>query len=412
MANLRPFCFLIVPLLLYPSVVCAENLRDPKFVARAEFGFEQIFNMDYDKAEQVFATLGKEYPEHPAPPLYIASIRWLKEMERRQDLSLNRFITATYFNEKTNFIMSAREQTVFWAKLQESESLCKAILVKNRQDKDGRYFMATVYGLRASFAITIEHSLRDAFKYGNKCYSLTRQLTTEDPKYYDAYLALGIYEYSVGVIPWYMRWMIYVMGGHGSKEAGLAHIALAEKGQYVKEQAELVSLILNVRENHLPEALKIARDLAGRFPRSYLFPLNLAQILILSGRKEESIPLLLQVEKLAEKGEPNFDKLPIASFRFNAAVQFLYLGKLDLAKERFTKSAADPQSTEREKTLSHLHLSRIYNWQWNPADAMRECQTVLSLPNAEDSHAEAKKLLNKIATEDTETKRRTRKSDL
>ena len=411
MSYLKVYGFLIVRVVICPSIFCAENLRDAKFVARAETGFEQIFNMDYEKAEQVFTSLEKEYPQHPAPPLYLASICWLKEMERRQDLSLNRFITATYFNDKTNFVMPAQEQLAFLAKLQESESLCKTILEKNRQDKDGRYFMATVYGLRASFAITIDHSLRDAFRYGNKCYSLAKQLTTEDPKYYDAYLALGIYEYSVGAIPWYMRWMIYVIGGHGSKETGLAHLALAERGQYVKDQAEMVSMILNVRENHLPEALKIARDLTGRFPRSYLFPLNLAQILSLSGSKEESIPLLLQVEKSVEKGEPNFNRLPFASFRFNAAVQYVYMGKLDLAKERFIKSAGDPQSTEREKMLSHLHLGRIFDWQWNPADAKRECQTVLSLPNVEDSHAEAKKLLNKLATEDTETKRRTRKFD-
>jgi len=383
-------------LLLVPAAQ-SQSLRDPRFVALAETGFDNIFNMDYDKAEQIFASLGKEFPQHPAPPLYLASILWLKEMERRQDLSLNRFTTATYFNDKTAFVMPVAERSAFFAKLQESESICKTILEKNRQDKDARYFLATVYGLRASFAITIEHSLRDAFRYGNKCYSLAKQLTTEDPKYYDAYLALGVYEYSVGVIPWYMRWMIYVIGGHGSKEAGLAHLALAQKGQYVKDQAELVSMVLNVRENHLQEALRLARNLSSRFPRSYLFPINLAQILSLSGRKEESVPLLLQVEKRAEKREPNFDKLPFASFRFNAAVQFLYMGKLDLAKERFIKSADDPHSTEKEKTLSHLHLARIHDWQWNPADAIKECQTVLSLANVENSHSQAKKLLAKLS---------------
>jgi tetratricopeptide (TPR) repeat protein len=387
-------CVFLIALLA--STAQAQNLRDSRFVSRAEMGFDCIFNMDYDKADQAFSALGKEYAQHPAPPLYLASILWLKEMERRQDLSLNRFIAPTYFNDKTTHVMPPQERLIFFAKLQESEVLCKAILQKNRGDKDGRYFLATIYGLRASFAITVDHNLREAFSYGNKCYALAKQLTTEDPKYYDAYMALGVYEYCVGAIPWYMRWMIYVIGGHGSKETGLFHLSLSEKGQYVKDQTLLVSMILNVRENHLPQALKIARDLTSRFPRSYLFPINLAQILSLSGRKEESIPLLQQVEKRAETGDPNFDRLPLASFRFNAGLQYLYAGKLDLAKDRFTKSASDPQSTQREKTLAHLNLARILDWQRNPAEAIKECQIVLSLPDVDDSRAQARKLLNKL----------------
>jgi len=377
-------------LLVFVPSLRAQDLRDPRFVARAETGFEHILNMDYDKAEQVFASLAKEYPQHPAPPLYSASIPWLKEMDRRQDLSLSHFIAPTYFTNKTNDIMPPQERTAFFTNLQQSESLCRAILSKNRNDKDGRYFMATAYGLRASFAITIDHSLREAFTYGNKCYSLTKQLTGEDPAYYDAYMSRGIYEYIVGLIPWYMRWMAFVIGMHGGKEEGLAHLKLAaEKGQYVHDQAELASMVLGVRERKYAEALELARDMSTRFPRSYLFPINIAQILILSGRKEEAIPVFLQVEKHAGKEEPNFDKLPLAAFRFNLGTQFMYMGKLDIAKERFMKAISDPQSSAREKALSHLYLGRILDWQKQPEEAMKQCRIVMSLADTDDSHAHA-----------------------
>lgn len=388
----------ILSILVFCSCLQAQSLREPSFVARAESGFTHIFNMDYDKAEQVFAALEKEYPQHPAPPLYQASIHWLKELERRQDLSLNRFIAPTYFYNKTNLVMPPLERTGFFTKLQKSENLSKSILQKDRRDKDARYFMATVYGLRASFAITIDHSLREAFSHGNKCYSYTKQIVEEDPKYYDAYLTLGIYEYTVGLIPWYMRWMIYVIGGgHGSKEKGLAHLKIAtDKGEYSKDQAKVVSMVLNVREQHYTEGLELARELAARFPRSYLFPINVAQILRLAGRKEESIPLLLQVENRAEKREPNFDNLPFISFRFNLATELFHMGKLDLAKERFVQSIGDPQITPREKALSHLYLGQIYDRQGLGAEAVKECQTVLSLQEFEDSHDQARKLLTKL----------------
>jgi tetratricopeptide (TPR) repeat protein len=376
----------------------AQNLRDPHFVALAESGFAHLLNQDYDKAEQVFVSLEKENPQHPAPPLYQASIHWLKEMERRQDISLNRFIVPAYFYNKTNMVMPPRERTDFFAELQKSENLSKGILQKDRFNKDARYFMATVFGLRASFAITIDHSLREAFSNGNKSYSYAKQLVDEDPKYYDAYLALGIYEYTVGLIPWYMRWMIFVVGGgRGSKEDGLAHLKLAtENGEYVKDQAKVVSMVLNVREQHYAEALEQARDLAARFSRSYLFPINVAQILRLAGQNEESIPLLLQVEKRAENREPNFDRLPLANLRFNLGTEFMHMGKLDLAKERFVRSISDPQITDREKALSHLCLGQIHDWQGQRTEAIKECQTVLSLEDVENSHDQAKKLLSKL----------------
>lgn len=366
-------------------------------MTRAEAGFDEIFNMDYDQAERNFAALEKDYPQHPAPPLYRASIQWLKEMQRRQDLSLNRFLTATYFSSKTNEVMPPQERTEFFDEIQQSEALSRAILQKDRRDKDGRYFLATAYGLRASFAITIDHHLREAFNYGNKAYSYARQLTEEDPQYYDAYLTLGIYEYTVGSIPWYMRWMIYIVGARGSKQEGLDHIKLAsEKGQYVKDQAKLVSMVLDAREHRYADGLALASNLSTRFPRSCLFPINLAQLLQLDGRKEESISLFLEIEKRIEKREPNFDKLPLPSYRFNLGTELLYMGKLDLAREHFKRSIDDPETPEREKALSHLHLGQILSWQGQTAEAAKECKVVLSLKDVDGSHDEARKLLNKI----------------
>jgi tetratricopeptide (TPR) repeat protein len=387
----------VLLVLLFSSSLYAENLRDPHFVARAESGFEHIFNMDYDKAAQVFISLEKDFPQHPAPPLYLASIPWLKEMERRQDLNLDRFIAPAYFYYKTDQVMPSRERSEFFKKIQQAEALAKAALQRDRRDKDGRYFLATVYGLRASFAITIDHNLREAFGYGNKSYSYSKQLVQEDPKYYDAYLILGIYEYTLSRIPWYMRWAIFILGGRGSKEEGLAHLKVAtEKGQYVKDQAVLVSMVLDVRERLYPEGLASARKLSARFPRSYQFPINLAQILQLTGRKEEAIPLLLQVEKRADAGEPNFYKLPIATFRFNLATEFMHMSKLDLARERFAQTIRDPRTTPMEKALSHLNLGQILEWQGQPTEAIAECQTVLSLGDVEDSHDRARKLLAKL----------------
>lgn len=383
-------------ILLSASKLPAQDLRDPHFMERAQAGFADIFNMDYDKARQTFIALSHDYPQHPAPPLYLASIHWLEEMLRRQDLSLNRFIVPTYFSGKTDFAMPPQERAKFFNNIQKCQDLAAAILRRNRGDMDARYFLATAYGLRSSFAITIDHSLREAFSNGNKAYSSTKKLIEENPKYYDAYLTVGIYEYIVGSIPWYLKWMVFMVGAHGTKQEGMEHLKLAsEKGQYVKSEAQLVLMVLNVREHRFAAALEIARYLNGMYPRSPLFALSAGQILRRSGHMEAALAMFLDVEKRIEAREPNFDKLPLQSFRFNFGIELTAMGQLDSAEDRFRMTINDPGTQKRERALSHLSLGRLLDRKGRKVEAAREYEIVLSLDDVEDSHRQARQLMSK-----------------
>jgi tetratricopeptide (TPR) repeat protein len=391
----RLLCILLI--LLSVAHLPAENLRDPRFMEKTQEGFSYIYNFDYDKARQVFNSLEKEYPKHPAPPLYLAVIYWLEEMLRRQDLTLNRFVSPSYFSKETRCVMPPKEREAFFQALRRSEILANAILQKSRSDKDGRYFLSTVFGLRASFAITVDHSLREAFSAGSKADSYARHLIADDPNYSDAYLVVGTYEYIAGSIPWVLKWITYLIGIRGTKQDGLAHLKIAdEKGDYAKNEAEIVLMVLYIREHHLAEALGIAQSLKSRFPRNFLFAINFAQILQMTGRKDQAIEAFREVEKRAEAGEPNFNKLPLPIFRFNLGMELMNMGKHDLAQERFRKCVEDPQTPPREKALSHLSLGRILEWKHQREDAAIEYQAVLAFPDVDESHRKAKEFLQKL----------------
>jgi tetratricopeptide (TPR) repeat protein len=391
LAGLLFSLFMLVSVASLPS----QDLRDPQFAELAQRGFADIFNLDYDKASQVFAALARDYPKHPAPPLYMACIHWLEEMLRRQDLSLNRFVAPTYFSGKTGDIMPASQRTEFFRHVEKCQELAKVILKKNPRDMDARYFLATAYGLRSSFAITIDHSLREAFSNGNKAYSACKKLIDENPNYYDAYMTVGIYEYIVGNIPWYLKWMLYVIGARGSVQDGLAHIKLAaERGQYIRNEAEMVLMVLNVREHRYAEALNIARHLNSQYPRSFLYALNVAQISQLMGRKDQALTALYQIEKRIELKEPNFHKYPLQSFRLNFGIDLLAMGRLDAAEDRFRKTLGDPQSQTREKALSHLYLGQLLDRKGRHKDAVKEYEIVLSLEDVENCHGRARQQLS------------------
>jgi hypothetical protein len=390
-------CVLTILLLAVPCLK-GENLRAPQFVERAHSAFRDIMNLDYDKALQDFASLERDYPKHPAPPLYAASIYWLKEMLRRQDVSLNRFISPLYFSQETDQTMSAAERSLFFQSLKKSENIVQAILKKNPKDKDARYFLGTAYGLRASFAITIDHALKEAFSNGRKSFSYAKQLIDEDPNYYDAYLTTGLYEYVVDNIPWYWKWMAAVIGIHGDKNTGMKQIKLAaEKGQYVNNEARLVLMVLYVRENRYKEAKILSQNLHSRFPRSFLFALSNAQILRLAGSKEQATAEYLEAEKQIEARTPNFDKVPLQVFRYQLGVELMHMDIQNLAEERFRQCIQDPQTPVKERTMAHLNLGRVLGWKKGPKEeAIKECRLVLSLKEVEDSHSQARFILQQL----------------
>jgi tetratricopeptide (TPR) repeat protein len=374
----------------------AQDLRDPRFVERAKAGFSDMFNLDYDKAERDFALFERDYPQHPAPPLYLASIIWLQELVRRQDLSLSRFIYPGYFSKKTRESVPPQNRAAFSSNLQKSENLALAILKKSSRDRDARYFLSTVYSLRASFAITADHNVRDSFSNARKAFSYSRELIEDDRNYYDAYLTVGLYEYIVGSIPWYWKWMAFVAGLHGSKEEGLKHLHLASaKGTYVNNEAQLIEMVLDVRERRYPEAIDIAVNLSNRFPRNYLFALNTAQIMEWAGKWSQATALLLEIGKRVEAKEPNFDKLPPARFHFIIGIELMNMSKLGLAEEQFRKALADPQIPAREKALSHLRLGRMFDSKGQRNEAVKEYQTVLSLEDVDQSHSQARQALKR-----------------
>jgi hypothetical protein len=374
----------------------AQNLRDPRFMERAQAGFSDIFNLDYKNAECDFISLERDYPQHPAPPLYLASILWLQELVRRQDLTLNRFIYPGYFSRKSNESMPPQDRAAFLGDLQKCETLAGAILKRNNRDKDARYFLATAYSLRASFAITVDHNVRDSFSNARKAFSYSRELIEEDKSYYDAYLTVGLYEYIVGSIPWYFRWMAFVAGLHGSKDEGMNHLKIASaKGQYVRNEAQLIEMVLDARERRYPEALEIAEELSGRFRRNYLFALNTAQIMEWSGKWDQATAHLLDIEKRVQEKEPNFDKLPAARFHFIIGLEFMTMNKLDLAQEQFQKALTDPRIPGRERAFSHLRLGRILDLKGQRDEAVKEYQTVLALEDVDQSHSQARRALNR-----------------
>ncbi len=58
------------------SVAVAQVFEDQYFRQMAKRGLDYTYDLDFEKAHQVFDELNRAYPQHPAPHYLLAFNRW------------------------------------------------------------------------------------------------------------------------------------------------------------------------------------------------------------------------------------------------------------------------------------------------------------------------------------------------
>src|SRR5690606_17447618 len=322
---------------------------------------------------------------------------WLRELFRRQDLDLNKFLSPGYFDEPTDYRMSAEARQRFFDMIEESQRKATRILDETPGHKDARYFLGSCYGVLAAFAITIDHSKREAFKQGKRAYTYHHEIMQEDPTYYDSYMSVGLYEYVVGSLPWYIKWLAVIAGYRGTKEQGYEYLQqAAQKGQYVADEARDLQMVLFVREKEYDRALQQAEYLHRKLPKNFLLHLNRAQILERKVERNKALQVYKEVLAWTEEKVPNYSKIDPFVFRYTLGQKFKDLNDPEAAIAQFQWLVENPRTPERERALSHLQLGKLLKDLKRIDEARHHCEQVLALRDFEDSHDEAEDLLDEL----------------
>jgi predicted Zn-dependent protease len=379
-----------------PNPLLGQKLKTPEFQEGATRGFDHVYSLDYDQARSAFQNLRQQYPQHPGPPLYLALTLWQRELFRREDLQLDRFIAPESFIQTSPRQMPAEDRNAFFKYIEESQAYCQAILKENPGNHDARYFLGAAHAVLAAFAVTIDHDKREAFRQGRKAYQYHLGIVEEQPDYYDAYVTLGLYEYVVANLPWYMKWLAQIAGYKGSQERAFRYLHVAAtKSQSASVNARNVLVVLCLREKLYDEALENAQFLHRRYPRNFLLHLNVARILTEMNRPEQAADVYADVIAKAEARTPNYQKMPLGVFRYNIGKALMDIERLELAERLFTAAVQDPTTPERERALSHLCLAEVLDLRGNRQQAIANYQQVLRVTNFEDSHTTAQGYLKR-----------------
>jgi len=113
----------------------------------------------------------------------------------------------------------------------------------------------------------------------NAARTLAEKLVSQNPSYYDAYLAIGVENYLLGITTAPVRWILRMAGAETNKDVGIANLKLtAEKGHYLAPYARLLLAVAALRNKDNSSARDLLASLSREFPQNGLYKRELARI--------------------------------------------------------------------------------------------------------------------------------------
>jgi hypothetical protein len=342
-------------------------------------GLWWLYQLDYERAHSLFAAHAKTYPDDPAGYFYEAATDWW-QLAQEFDYKLPA-IEARFETDYREAVAHGRQA------LKEADD--------NHQRALACLYWGGAEGLKGRWLVTQKDWVK-AYFLGRRGNSLLHRALRYDPKMYDAYMGIGIYDYFTdtlsGVVKAFSALLI-----HGDRVRGIKELKKAiQHGQRARVESMIFLVeIYTSEENTASEALPLTHQLREEFPQSPA--MHLAEIMVYYAMKQwddvarEAQPFL---EK-SEKEEPYYKKTGIrpATYCLGMAA---FVGRHDLkAAEGYFDQILTNIDTSRWVTFAYLRRAEIEDLRGQRTQALANYETVLNRQDFWGSHDEARRYKDK-----------------
>lgn len=244
-----------------------------------DLAYRQMYNLQFREAHATLHTYVKAHPDDPFGPTSDAAAYLFNEFDRLDVLQTELFVDDALFTGRKRPEADPSLHEAFERDLAESNR--KADVVLGRAPNDRNALLAKVFnlGLEADYLSMIEKRNLAALRYTKEGGVLAEKLLAVAPDCYDAYLAVGVENYLLGVRPAPERWMFRLYGAQADKDRGIHTLELtAQKGHYLLPFAQLLLAVAALRDNDRNHAKELLRNLAQEFPNNGLYQKELARL--------------------------------------------------------------------------------------------------------------------------------------
>jgi tetratricopeptide (TPR) repeat protein len=230
----------------------AQTYPDARVDSLLRTGIRKIINQDYNSANQVFNNLNEEYSHLPLGKIYNAAIKIAEAYDYAQDFDENYILkNLESAKEQAEELISAEEDNIWY-----------------------RYFYALAEGY-ISYFDAIEGSWFSALSTGINSISEFDKILVEDKNFYEAYIAIGTFEYWKSRKLEFMDWLPFASD---TKNIGIDRLSVAIDSSSYNSHLAINSLIwIYIDQKKYEDAIKVAEKALNEFPQSRTFKWGLAR---------------------------------------------------------------------------------------------------------------------------------------
>ena len=273
--KIQPMKIIVSILITFACVLTALSQQAQLDTLRAE-GYAALYNLDYEGARRRFQKMVELAPEDPAGAQCLASSFWLQQLNESYQLK------ATIYSGDAKDKTDRRQTDEFRKWIRQAKTLSEARLKKEPRSVDALYYLGAAEGLEAAYTAQVEKKYVAALRAGNSAVDHHREVIKLSPDYHDAELTIGLHNYIVGSLSLPLKMIAGTMGVRGSKKRGLETLErVTVEGKWARDLARILLVDLYKREKRYEDAVKMARQLSEKYPRNYLYKLQMADALTL-----------------------------------------------------------------------------------------------------------------------------------
>lgn len=265
----------------------AQPLFSQSINSLIQQGLNKAYNLEIDSAEKIFNKIIDLYPQKPQGYYHVAQLHFWLYLGTRDS---GEYLVFLKFAELAQ------------------EKIDKAL----DDDKDN-YSISYIAGNLSSFkamAHATSDATVDAFWASKKAVGYYEQTLELNPKYYDAYLGLGLFDYAMSFVPDFLKWAVNLTGLSSDKARGLSYIKTAYRKGH--EQTEAAFHLAKIYTDYLADydsAYIYIRSAISQYPKNTLFHYQHAVTLIKDKNLDQALEELNIVIRQNNKKIPQITAL-------------------------------------------------------------------------------------------------------
>jgi tetratricopeptide (TPR) repeat protein len=349
-------------------------------------GFDNFYNLDYDKALRDFEVALQAHPDDPFAVNHVLSAVIFKELLRIGALDTEAYASDNFLEKKYVQPLDPKVRDRVEQLSAQSIQLCDGYLAKNPNDVNALYARGVARGLKTTYMGMAQHAWFAALRNVLAARRDDERVLELDPNYVDAKALLGIHLYVIGSLSWPAKVAASMVGISGNKEKGLQYLrdVIAQGTPEVAWDAKIALAMFLRREQKYDEALQLVGGMYQAFPRDFLVATEYAHLLNASGHGPQAVAAYKKIVAGCRGNAFTVCRMEIPAYGLGEAMsgQRDFQGAAD-AYDLAASSAIEPEFKQR----AMLKAAEMYD-AMNKRDAAVEKYKAVIAANSDTQSAE------------------------